>query len=92
MSKSTASDVASLRAEQGSYRIFSVDEAVAYARERGFLALQPLCGGLPPDLAWESLRLVAAPTTSQAWRTFAASIVQLGLLLTGAIFDNLLLG
>ncbi len=38
-----------------------------------------------------SLRLVLQPTVPQAWRTFAASIVQLGLLLTGAIFDNLLL-
>jgi alkanesulfonate monooxygenase SsuD/methylene tetrahydromethanopterin reductase-like flavin-dependent oxidoreductase (luciferase family) len=58
VSKSTATDVATLRAEQGSYRIFSVDEAVAYLRERGMLGLQPLCGGLPPALAWESLRLV----------------------------------
>ena len=39
-----------------------------------------------------SWRLVLQPTVAQAWRTFAASIVQLGLLLTGAIFDNLLLG
>ena len=39
-----------------------------------------------------SWRLVLAPTIPQAWRTFAASIVQLGILLTGAIFDNLLLG
>jgi len=39
-----------------------------------------------------SARLVLQPTVPQAWRTFAASIVQLGLLLTGAIFDNLLLG
>ena len=39
-----------------------------------------------------SWRLVIQPTVPQAWRTFAASIVQLGLLLTGAIFDNLLLG
>lgn len=38
-----------------------------------------------------SWRLVLQPTIPQAWRTFAASIVQLGLLLTGAIFDNLLL-
>lgn len=59
VSKSKASDVAALRAEQGSYRIFSVDEAIAYVRERGMLGLQPLCGGLPPALAWESLRLVA---------------------------------
>jgi protoheme IX farnesyltransferase len=39
-----------------------------------------------------SWRLVLSPTIPQAWRTFAASIVQLGFLLTGAIFDNLLLG
>ena len=39
-----------------------------------------------------SWRLVLRPTIPQAWRTFAASIVQLGLLLTGAIFDNLILG
>ena len=35
--------------------------------------------------------LVYKPTIPQAWRVFAASIVQLGLLLTGAILDNLLL-
>jgi protoheme IX farnesyltransferase len=40
----------------------------------------------------ESWRLVTTPGIPQAWRTFAASIVQLGLLLTGAIFDDLLLG
>jgi protoheme IX farnesyltransferase len=39
----------------------------------------------------ESVRLVYKPGVPQAWRTIAASIVQLGLLLTGAIFDNLLL-
>jgi heme o synthase len=38
-----------------------------------------------------SLILIYKPTIPQAWRVFAASIVQLGLLLTGAIFDNLLL-
>ncbi len=37
-------------------------------------------------------QLVAKPSTANAWKTFAASIVQLGLLLTAAIFDNLLLG
>ncbi len=40
----------------------------------------------------ESFRLVAKPNVPQGWRTFAASIVQLGLLLTGAIFDRLVLG
>lgn len=38
-----------------------------------------------------SIRLVAKPSVAQGWRTFAASIVQLGLLLTAAILDRLLL-
>jgi protoheme IX farnesyltransferase len=39
-----------------------------------------------------SVLLVVKPSIPQGWRVFAASIVQLGLLLTGAIFDKLLLG
>ena len=39
-----------------------------------------------------SVRLVNKPSIAQGWRTFAASIVQLGLLLTAAILDRLLLG
>ena len=39
-----------------------------------------------------SLRLVADPGRTAAWRTFAASIVQLGLLIVGVIMDRLLLG
>lgn len=39
-----------------------------------------------------SIKLVMTPTVPQGWRVFAASIVQLGLLLTGAIFDRVLLG
>ena len=53
--KSVAASVDELRAEQGPYRIFSPAEAVTHIRENGMLLLQPLCGGLPPDLAWESL-------------------------------------
>ncbi|MBT8099121.1 MAG: heme o synthase [Gammaproteobacteria bacterium] len=37
-------------------------------------------------------RLMQQPSITAAWRAFAASIVQLGLLLTGAILDSLLLG
>ncbi len=51
--------------------------------------LAALAGGL--YFLRESLRLALQPSTGQAWRTFAASIVQLGLLLTGAIIDNLAL-
>ena len=38
------------------------------------------------------LGLVYKPSIPQGWRVFAASIVQLGLLLTAAIVDNLFLG
>jgi protoheme IX farnesyltransferase len=40
---------------------------------------------------YASVRLYLEPSVSLAWRTFAASIVQLGLLLTAAILDHVLL-
>jgi protoheme IX farnesyltransferase len=49
-----------------------------------------LSGGL--IFIYASIKLCVKPSIPQAWRTFAASIVQLGLLLTAAIFDNLILG
>jgi hypothetical protein len=58
VSKSAASSVAELRAENGPYRIFTPEEAIAYVRARGVLLLHPLCGGLPPALAWEHLEVV----------------------------------
>ena len=57
-SKSAAASVAELRAENGPYRIFTPDEAIAHVRANGVLLTQPLCGGLPPELAWESLHLI----------------------------------
>jgi alkanesulfonate monooxygenase SsuD/methylene tetrahydromethanopterin reductase-like flavin-dependent oxidoreductase (luciferase family) len=66
-SKSTAASIESLRDEAGPYRILTPDEAVAYVRQHGFLALHPLCGGCPPELGWETLELVAdrvVPTLS----------------------------
>ncbi len=59
VTKSVASDVTALRAENGPYRVLSVDEAIEQVRTSGVLMMQPLCGGLRPELAWESLRLVA---------------------------------
>ena len=38
------------------------------------------------------LRLARSPGRANAWRAFAASIVQLGVLMLGAILDRLLLG
>ena len=58
VTKSRAGSVDELRAERGSYRIVTPDEAVALIHAHGYLGLQPLCGGLDPDLAWSSLRLI----------------------------------
>jgi alkanesulfonate monooxygenase SsuD/methylene tetrahydromethanopterin reductase-like flavin-dependent oxidoreductase (luciferase family) len=57
-SLSAARTVDQLRDERGSYRIYSVDEAVEIVRSGGMLMLQPLCGGLAPDLAWKYVRVV----------------------------------
>jgi alkanesulfonate monooxygenase SsuD/methylene tetrahydromethanopterin reductase-like flavin-dependent oxidoreductase (luciferase family) len=55
-----AASVEELRAQQGVYRIFSVDEAVDYLKQNGLFLTHPLCGGLPPKLAWSSLELLAS--------------------------------
>lgn len=55
---SAAKTVDQLRAENGSYRIVTPEQAVELIGQFGFLGLQPLCGGLPPELAWQSLRLI----------------------------------
>ena len=55
---SHAETVDELRAE-GIYRFLSPDEAVVHAREKGSLALHPLCGGMPLDVAWRCAELAA---------------------------------
>jgi alkanesulfonate monooxygenase SsuD/methylene tetrahydromethanopterin reductase-like flavin-dependent oxidoreductase (luciferase family) len=55
---STATTVAELRAEAQSHRIVTVDEAVSMVKAGSPLALQPLVGGLPPEIAWRYLRVV----------------------------------
>jgi hypothetical protein len=56
-----AEDLAVLDLASGDYLVVSPDECVALARETGSLLLHhPLMGGLDPDLAWESLELVAS--------------------------------
>ncbi|HZQ32159.1 MAG TPA: LLM class flavin-dependent oxidoreductase [Mycobacterium sp.] len=57
---SRAQSVDELRATSGPYRIFTIDEAVAFLRQGRALPLLPLCGGLPPDVAWPYLELAAA--------------------------------
>jgi alkanesulfonate monooxygenase SsuD/methylene tetrahydromethanopterin reductase-like flavin-dependent oxidoreductase (luciferase family) len=57
-SLSTATSVDELRAEDRTHRIVSVDEAVEMIRGGMPLPLQPLVGGLPPEIAWRYLRVV----------------------------------
>jgi alkanesulfonate monooxygenase SsuD/methylene tetrahydromethanopterin reductase-like flavin-dependent oxidoreductase (luciferase family) len=55
-SLSFAGSVEELRAEEGSYRIVTVDEAVTFIQGGLPLPLQPLVGGLTPETAWRYLR------------------------------------
>ena len=50
--------VASLREENGAYRVLAIDQAVELTQQWGRLPLHPLCGGCPPELAWTYLRRV----------------------------------
>jgi alkanesulfonate monooxygenase SsuD/methylene tetrahydromethanopterin reductase-like flavin-dependent oxidoreductase (luciferase family) len=58
VSLTKGSTVDELRAANGSHRVVSVDDAVALIRRDGALGLQPLSGGLDPDVAWPYLRRV----------------------------------
>jgi alkanesulfonate monooxygenase SsuD/methylene tetrahydromethanopterin reductase-like flavin-dependent oxidoreductase (luciferase family) len=57
-SLSFATTAAELRAEDRTHRILTVDEAVALVGSGQPLQLQPLVGGLPPEIAWIYLRRV----------------------------------
>jgi alkanesulfonate monooxygenase SsuD/methylene tetrahydromethanopterin reductase-like flavin-dependent oxidoreductase (luciferase family) len=59
-SKSVADSVEALRAENGAYRILTPDEAIAHVESGRPLMTQPLSGGMPPELAWQSLELIAS--------------------------------
>lgn len=50
------STVEELRAANGSHRVVTVEEAAALVQRHGGLGLQPLCGGLDPEVAWPYLR------------------------------------
>jgi hypothetical protein len=52
-----ARDIDELRA-LNVYEIVSPDEAVRLLNERGAATFRPLVGGLDPETAWESLRLL----------------------------------
>lgn len=54
-----AKTVAGLRESPDAYAIFTPDAAVAQLRTGRPLALHPLCGGLPPEVAWPYLERAA---------------------------------
>jgi alkanesulfonate monooxygenase SsuD/methylene tetrahydromethanopterin reductase-like flavin-dependent oxidoreductase (luciferase family) len=56
---SHAQTVDELRATSPAHKIYSTDEAVEMVRAGGMLMLMPLCGGLPPEIAWPYLEHVA---------------------------------
>ena len=47
------------------YRVFTPDEAVEHVRTAGYLGLHPLCGGIPPEVAWTSLELLRTDVLPQ---------------------------
>jgi hypothetical protein len=58
---SFATTVDELRDERGAYQVITPAEAKDYVARGVPLALQPLVGGIPPDIAWPYLeRAVAA--------------------------------
>ena len=58
-----ADNVTALREAGGPYRIFTPEEAVDYIRSGRLLPLHPLCGGIPPDVAWQYLEIAGAAST-----------------------------
>ena len=56
---SFATTVAELQAERDQYQIITPSEAAEYVAKGIPLALQPLVGGIPPDVAWRYLEAAA---------------------------------
>src|SRR6476646_2014430 len=63
---SVARTVDELRETSASHRIFTVSEAIERVTAGQMLTLSPLCGGLPPVLAWPYLERVAEQVLSGA--------------------------
>jgi alkanesulfonate monooxygenase SsuD/methylene tetrahydromethanopterin reductase-like flavin-dependent oxidoreductase (luciferase family) len=66
---SAVRNVAELREKSKSHRVISTANAVEIVRAGGMLNLSPLCGGLPPDIAWPYLRRVGDEVLPEAART-----------------------
>jgi alkanesulfonate monooxygenase SsuD/methylene tetrahydromethanopterin reductase-like flavin-dependent oxidoreductase (luciferase family) len=64
-SVTTADTIDELRGPDSPYRVFTPDEAVEHIRSEGSLIMHPLCGGIPPDVAWTSLELLGSKVLPQ---------------------------
>ena len=64
-SVSFATTVDELKSERGQYQIITPDAAAEHVATGAPLALQPLVGGIPPDIAWRYLESAAAVTSPQ---------------------------
>jgi hypothetical protein len=56
---SHAQTVEELRATSPAHKIYSTEEAVEMVRNGAPLMLMPLCGGIPPEIAWPYVKHVA---------------------------------
>jgi alkanesulfonate monooxygenase SsuD/methylene tetrahydromethanopterin reductase-like flavin-dependent oxidoreductase (luciferase family) len=65
---SFARNVAELRETSKSHRIIATAQAIDIVRAGGMLNLSPLCGGVPPDIAWPYLRRVGDAVLPEAAR------------------------
>jgi alkanesulfonate monooxygenase SsuD/methylene tetrahydromethanopterin reductase-like flavin-dependent oxidoreductase (luciferase family) len=61
-------NVDELREAAASHVILSVPEAISYVRSGEMLNLSPLCGGLPPEIAWPYLKRVGEVVLPEASR------------------------
>jgi len=61
---SFAQTVEELRLERGQYQILTPDEARALIETGVTIGLQPLVGGLPPDLGWKYLEAATSACAS----------------------------
>ena len=50
-------DIDELR-KTGAYLVLTPDELIEHLRTYGYMMLHPLCGGIPPEIAWETLRTI----------------------------------
>ncbi len=66
---SRAETVEELRTEDRTHRIITVEEAVNMIRSGMPLQLQPLIGGVPPEVAWPYLRIVTDVVMPQVTST-----------------------